>query len=80
LRRFPVARTGRVLLFAAEDALGVVRCRLDGICAAAGVDLAALDLDVITAPTLRIDTQTTRRASPRRSLRFVQRCSSSTPL
>jgi hypothetical protein len=56
LRRFPVARTGRVLLFAAEDALGVVRCRLDGICAAAGVDLATLDLDVITAPTLRIDT------------------------
>src|SRR5262249_14617097 len=50
LRRFPVARTGRVLLFAAEDALGVVRRRLDGICAAAGVDLAALDLDVITAP------------------------------
>lgn len=56
LRRFPVARTGRVLLFAAEDALGVVRRRLDGICAAAGVDLAALDIDVITAPTLRIDT------------------------
>jgi len=56
LRRFAVARTGRVLLFAAEDALGVVRCRLDGICAAAGVDLAAIDLDVITAPTLRIDT------------------------
>jgi AAA domain len=56
LRRFPVARTGRVLLFAAEDALGVVRRRLDGICVAAEVDLAALDLDVITAPTLRIDT------------------------
>jgi hypothetical protein len=55
LRRFTVARTGRVLLFAAEDPLGVVRCRLDGICAAAGVDLAALDIDVITAPTLRID-------------------------
>ena len=34
----------------------VVRSRLDGICAAAEVDLAALDLDVITAPTLRIDT------------------------
>ena len=56
LRRFPVARTGRVLLFAAEDALGVVRRRLDGITAAAGVDLAALELDVITAPSLRIDT------------------------
>jgi len=56
LRRFAVARTGRVLLFAAEDALGVVRRRLDGITAAAGVELAALDLDVITAPSLRIDT------------------------
>lgn len=56
LRRFQALRTGRVLLYAAEDALGVVRCRLDGICAAAGVELAALDLDVITAPTLRIDT------------------------
>lgn len=56
LRRFPVPRPGRVLLFAAEDALGVVRCRLDGIAAAAGVDLADLDLHVITAPVLRIDT------------------------
>jgi hypothetical protein len=56
LRRFTTLRTGRVLLYAAEDALGVVRRRLDGICAAAGVELAALDLDVITAPTLRIDT------------------------
>ena len=56
LRRFSVARTGRVLLFAAEDALGVVRRRLDGICAAASVELDALDLHVITAPTLRIDT------------------------
>ena len=61
LRRFPVARTGRVLLFAAEDALGVVRHRLDGICAAAEVNLAALDLDVITAPTLRIDTEDDQR-------------------
>lgn len=61
LRRFPVARTGRVLLFAAEDALGVVRRRLDGICAAAQVDLAELDLDVITAPTLRIDTDDDQR-------------------
>lgn len=52
----PVARTGRVLLLAAKDALGVVRRRLDGICAAAGIDLAALDLNVITAPTRRIDT------------------------
>ena len=35
LRYFPVARSGRVLLYAAEDALHIVRRRLDGICAAA---------------------------------------------
>ena len=56
LRRFAIPRIGRVLLFAAEDALGVVRRRLDGICAAAGVDLRGLELDVITAPSLRVDT------------------------
>ncbi len=55
LRRFATRRTGGVLLFAAEDALGVVRRRLDGICAAAGVSLAALELHIITAPSLRID-------------------------
>jgi RecA-family ATPase len=37
LRQFPVRRTGPVLLFPAEDALTVVRQRLDGICSAAGV-------------------------------------------
>ena len=36
LRRFAVQRPGRVLLYAAEDALHIVRRRLDGICAAAG--------------------------------------------
>src|SRR5271169_5914521 len=36
LRRFPVVRPGRVLLYPAEDALHIVRRRLDGICAAAG--------------------------------------------
>jgi RecA-family ATPase len=55
LRRFPVAQTGRVLLFAAEDALHVVRTRLAGIAAAAGVDFAALDVHVITVPLLRLD-------------------------
>ena len=35
LRRFAVQRPGRVLLYAAEDALHIVRRRLDGICAAA---------------------------------------------
>lgn len=55
LRRFPVARPGRVLLFAAEDPLHVVRSRLLGIGHAAGVDLASLDIQVITAPTVRLD-------------------------
>jgi RecA-family ATPase len=55
LRRFPVARPGRVLLYAAEDALHVVRQRLEGICLAAGVLLEQLDVQVITAPSLRID-------------------------
>jgi hypothetical protein len=56
LRRFDVPRPGRVLHYAAEDSLDVVRRRLDGICAAAGVALADLPIDVITAPVLRIDT------------------------
>jgi hypothetical protein len=55
LRQFTVATPGRVLLFAAEDALHVVRSRLEGICAAAGVPLESLDVQVITAASLRID-------------------------
>ena len=55
LRRFSVPRPGRVLLFAAEDALHVVRCRIEGIAHAAQQELAALDIHVITAPSLRLD-------------------------
>jgi len=55
LRRYPVGRRGRVLLFAAEDALPIVRARLEGIGRAAGVRLADLDVQVITAPSLRLD-------------------------
>jgi hypothetical protein len=61
LRRFRVVRSGRVLLYAAEDALHVVRSRLDGICTAAGVSLADLDIQVITAPRLRLDLDDDRR-------------------
>jgi hypothetical protein len=46
--RLPVART--MMLFAAEDALGVVRRRLDSICTAASADLHALDL--VSSPRL----------------------------
>src|SRR6202008_475501 len=56
LRRFAVRRTGPVLLFPAEDSLAVVRRRLEGICSAAGVGFQSLQVEVITAPTLRLDT------------------------
>src|SRR3989442_3674592 len=55
LRHFPPVQTGRVLLYAAEDALHVVRQRLHGLALAASVDFATLDIQVITAPSLRLD-------------------------
>jgi len=62
VRRFAVARTGRVLLFSAEDALHVVRQRLAGIARAAGRELAELDIQVITAPSVRLDVERDRDA------------------
>jgi hypothetical protein len=62
LREFAVPHPGCVLLYAAEDALHVVRQRLDGISAAAGVALADLDIRVITTPTLRLDLEDHRQA------------------
>ena len=55
LRQFAVREKGSVLLFPAEDSLAVVRQRLEGICAAAQLSLAALPIEVITAPVLRLD-------------------------
>jgi len=55
LRRFAVPKPGRVLLYAAEDAPHIVRRRIDGISAAAGLSIFDLDVQVITAPTLRLD-------------------------
>ena len=60
LRQFPVRRSGPVLLFPAEDSLAVVRLRLEGIAAAAQVPFASLPVEVITAPSLRLDTPTDR--------------------
>lgn len=60
LRQFPVRRRGPVLLFPAEDSLAVVRQRLEGIAAAAQVPFASLPVQVITAPSLRLDTTTDR--------------------
>ena len=55
LRAFRPMQTGPVLLFAAEDALHLVRERLAGIARAAAVSFAALDVHVITAPSVRLD-------------------------
>jgi hypothetical protein len=55
LRQFPVPRSGPVLLFPAEDSLAVVRQRLEGIAAVAQVPFASLPVQVITAPSLRLD-------------------------
>jgi hypothetical protein len=60
LRQFPVRRTGRVLLFPAEDSLAVVRQRLEGIASAAQVGFPSLPVEVITAPSLRLDTAVDR--------------------
>jgi hypothetical protein len=60
LRQFPVRRTGKVLLFPAEDSLPVVRQRLEGIACAAQVAFETLPVEVITAPSLRLDTPTDR--------------------
>ena len=60
LGRFPTVRQGRVLLFAAEDSLAVVRQRLVGIAAATNTTLDALDIHVIIAPVVRLDIELDR--------------------
>jgi len=60
LRQFPVRRTGKVLLFPAEDSLAVVRQRLEAIACAAQVEFESLPVEVITVPSLRLDTPADR--------------------
>src|SRR5262245_66483443 len=60
LRRFPVAHSGRVLLYAAEDAVIIVRRRLEGIAAAGGVALADCGFRGITARSLRLALESDR--------------------
>jgi len=61
LGRFAAQRKGAVLLFAAEDALHVVRERLEAIAATVGADFTTLDVHAITAPTVRLDLERDRR-------------------
>ena len=55
LGRYAVPETGPVLVYLAEDALPVVRERVEGMARHRGLDLDAVPIDVITAPTLRLD-------------------------
>ena len=55
LDHFAVDDRGPALIYLAEDALPRVRERLSAICTHRDLDLAALELDVITVPVLRLD-------------------------
>ena len=57
LGRFPVDATGPALVYLAEDALPRVRDRVSHLCRHRGLDLARLDLQVVTADRLRLDTE-----------------------
>lgn len=55
LGRLRVDRSGPALIYLAEDSPPMVRSRIEDICAHRHLDLAALDLKLITAPALRLD-------------------------
>jgi hypothetical protein len=57
LGRYAVPRPGPVLIYLAEDALAVVRERVEGMARHRGLELAGVEIHVITAPTLRLDRQ-----------------------
>ena len=73
LGKYNVPEPGPVLVYLAEDALPVVRKRVDGMAQHRGLDLAGVEIHVITAPVLRLDRdpdrrrllETTRRLRPR---------------
>jgi RecA-family ATPase len=55
LGKYAVPEPGPVLVYLAEDALPVVRERVEGMARHRGLDLAGVEIHVITAPTLRLD-------------------------
>ncbi len=55
LGHFAVRDPGPTLVYLAEDALPQVRDRIAGVCRHRGLDLAQLDMHVITAPAVRLD-------------------------
>lgn len=61
LGRYAVPEPGPVLVYLAEDALPIVRQRVEGMARHRGLALERVDLYVITAPTLRLDRDPHRR-------------------
>src|SRR5271170_6168080 len=55
LGKYAVPEPGPVLVYLAEDALLVVRERIEGMARHRGLDLAGVEIHVITAPVLRLD-------------------------
>ena len=55
LGRFPVRRTGPVLVYAAEDALSAIRSRLTALSQRYHMELNTLELYFITVHSLRLD-------------------------
>ena len=55
LQTFAVSSPGPVLLYAAEDSESALRSRLESLAQHHGLDLAYLDIRVITADSLRLD-------------------------
>src|SRR4051812_43472508 len=60
LGQYAVPEPGPVLVYLAEDALPVVRERVAGMARHRGLDLAGVDVHVITAPVLRLDREPDR--------------------
>jgi len=55
LGKYAVPEPGPVLVYLAEDALPVVRERIEGMARHRGLDFNRVEIHVITAPTLRLD-------------------------
>ena len=65
---------GPVLVYLAEDALPVVRERIEGMARHRGLDLGRVEIHVITAPVLRLDRDPDRTRLERRSGDFGRGC------
>jgi hypothetical protein len=61
LGKYAVPEPGPVLVYLAEDALPVVRQRVEGMARHRGLALERVEIHVITAPTLRLDRGSHRR-------------------